>query len=106
VIAATCDFYGARVFTDRPGGGAPTLDDVSRIPGKLWCFCGDQDPLMPPEELSAIEQALAAVPGGRHRFLKAPGAGHGYMCEARADFSPDESAAGWAAMLELFGVAL
>ncbi len=102
VIAATCDFYGARVSTDRPGGGVPTLTDVPQIPGRLWCFCGDQDPLMLPEELSAIEQALAAVPGGRHRFVLAPGAGHGYMCEARRDFHPEASVAGWAAMLELF----
>ena len=61
---------------------------------------------MPAEELHAIEQALAAVPGRGHRFLLAPGAGHGYMCEARADFSSKASAAGWAAMLELFGEAL
>lgn len=50
---------------------------------------------MPPEELSAIQQALAAVPGRRHRFVMAPGAGHGYMCEARSDFHPQASAAGW-----------
>jgi carboxymethylenebutenolidase len=106
VIAATCDFYGARVSTDRPGGGAPTLTDVPQIPGRLWCFCGDQDPLMPPEELSAIEQALVAAPANRHRFVRAPGAGHGYMCEARADFNAEASAAGWAAMLQLFGEAL
>jgi len=61
---------------------------------------------MPPEELSAIEQALAAVPGDRHRFVLAPGAGHGYMCEARGDFHPEASAAGWQAMLQLFGEAL
>jgi carboxymethylenebutenolidase len=72
----------------------------------LWCFCGDQDPLMPPEELNAINQSLAAVPGGRHRFVLAPGAGHGYMCEARGDFHPEASAAGWAAMLELFSETL
>ena len=106
VIAASCDFYGARVSSDRPGGGAPTLADVPQIPGRLWCFCGDQDPLMPPEELSAIQQALAAGPGQRHRFLMAPGAGHGYMCEARSDFHPQASAAGWGAMLQLFGEAL
>jgi carboxymethylenebutenolidase len=103
VIAATCDFYGARVSTDRPGGGAPTLADVPQIHGPLWCFCGDQDPLMPLEELSAIDQALAAAPAGRHRFILARGAGHGYMCEARGDFNQEASAAGWAAMLELFG---
>jgi carboxymethylenebutenolidase len=105
-IAATCDFYGARVSTERPGGGFPTLAEVPQIPGQLWCFCGDQDPLMPPEELTAIEQALAAVPAGRHRFVLAPDAGHGYMCEARGDFHPEASAAGWKAMLELFSDAL
>jgi carboxymethylenebutenolidase len=105
-IAATCDFYGARVSTDRPGGGPPTLADVPQIHGRLWCFCGDQDPLMPPEELSAIEQALAFVPGGRHRLVRATGAGHGYMCEARSDCNAAAAAAGWAAMLQLFREAL
>jgi len=106
VIEASCAFYGARVSTDRPGGGAPTLADVPQIAGRLWCFCGDQDPLIPPEELGAIQEALAAVPGDRHRFVLAPGAGHGYMCEARGDFHPEASAAGWKAMLELFSEAL
>ena len=106
VIAASCDFYGARVSTDRPGGGPPTLADVPQIQGRLWCFCGDQDPLMPPEELSAIDAALAREPGGRHRFVLAQGASHGYMCEARGDFHPNAAAAGWKAMLSLFSEAL
>jgi carboxymethylenebutenolidase len=38
--------------------------------------------------------------------VMAPGAGHGYMCEARSDFHPQASAAGWGAMLQLFGEAL
>lgn len=54
--------------------------------------------------------ALTAANGGvpadseaaRHRLLVAPGAGHGYMCEARADFSPDAARVGWSAMLGLF----
>jgi len=106
VLAATCDFYGARVSTDRPGGGAPTLDVVPSIPGCLWCFCGDQDPLMPSEERLAIQNALEAVPGARHRFLLAKGAGHGYMCDARDDFDPFWSAAGWGELLHLFADAL
>jgi carboxymethylenebutenolidase len=116
-IAATCDFYGARVSSARPGepeGCSPTLALVPQIPGRLWCFCGDADPLMPPEELAAIEAALTAAnggvpasdPGARHRMLLAHGAGHGYMCEARADFHPAAAAAGWAAMLELFAATL
>ncbi|NDG74847.1 MAG: dienelactone hydrolase family protein [Synechococcaceae bacterium WB8_1B_136] len=118
VIAATCDFYGARVSCFRPGSSPdpekPTLALVPQIPGRLWCFCGDADPLMPPEEIAAIDQALSAAnagqparqPGARHRLLLASGAGHGYMCEARADFHAEASRAGWAAMLELFGQSL
>ena len=113
-IAATCDFYGARVASFRPGGGPPTLEVLPQIPGRLWCFRGDADPLIPAADNAALAEALTAANGGvdcrspqaRHRLLLAPGAGHGYLCEARADFHPDAAAAGWAAMLELFGKTL
>ena len=99
-VAATCDFYGARVSTDRPGGGPPTLAVLPQIGGRLLCFCGDQDPLMPPEELEAIRAALAKA--GQPSLIVAEGAGHGFMCEARADFHPAAAAAGWGQMLALF----
>jgi carboxymethylenebutenolidase len=110
-IQATCAFYGARVSTFRPGGGPPSLELVPQIPGRLWCFCGDQDPLIPPEEITAVAAALTAANGGvpadseaaRHRLLVAPGAGHGYMCEARTDFSAEAARSGWSTMLDLFG---
>jgi carboxymethylenebutenolidase len=106
VIAATADFYGARVSMFRPGGGPPSLELVPEIPGRLWCFCGDADPLMPVEELKAIEVALAAQPEAGHRLLIAPGAGHGYMCSARGDYHPAAAQEGWAAVLELFASSL
>ena len=109
-IGATCAFYGARVSSFRPGGGPPSLELVPQIPGRLWCFCGDQDPLIPPEEIRALAAALKAANGGvpaeseaaRHRLRLAPGAGHGYMGDAHADFSPAASRSGWSAMLGLF----
>ena len=109
-IGATCAFYGARVSCFRPGGGAPSLELVPEISGRLWCFCGDQDPLIPPEEITAVAAALTAANGGvpaqseaaRHRLLLAPGAGHGFMCEARTDFSPEAARSGWSDMLGLF----
>lgn len=100
-IAATADFYGARVSVARPGapaGSEPTLAVVPQIPGELLCLCGDQDPLMPPEEIAAIRAALAPP----HRLVMLAGAGHGFLCEARADYQPEAAAAGWQAMLELF----
>lgn len=107
-VRATCDFYGARVSSFRPGGGPPTLDLLPAIPGDLLCFSGDQDPLMPAQELAAIDAAMAAVqtPGREWRQIVAAGAGHGFMCEARGDFHPQASQQGWDQMLALFGRAL
>jgi len=100
-VALTCDFYGARVSSFCPGGGPPTLTWVPRIPGDLLCICGDQDPLMPPEELQAIASALASTGDGRLRQLVlAAGAGHGFMCEARPDFDAEASALGWRTLLQ------
>jgi carboxymethylenebutenolidase len=33
-------------------------------------------------------------------------AGHGFLCEARGDYRPEAAAAGWQAMLTLFGESL
>ena len=113
-IGATCSFYGARVATFRPGGGPPTLEVLPRIPGRLWCFVGEDDPLIPAADVAAMRAALQVANGGmeperaeaRHRLWCVPQAGHGYLCEARSDFNPDQAALGWQAMLALFDTAI
>ena len=109
-VAATCDFYGARVSTFRPGGGDPTLSVLPQVRGHLLCLAGAEDPLMPAEELAAITSALAAAgrmnPTRIARQLVLPGAGHGFMCEARTDYQPEAARQGWTAMLDLFEAGL
>ena len=65
---------------------------------------------MPEVELAAIEAALEAAnamhTGRQFRQLLFSGAGHGFMCEARADFKSEAAQQGWAAMLDLFGTVL
>jgi carboxymethylenebutenolidase len=107
-LAATCDFYGAGVATGRPGGGPPTLDLVPEIQGRLLCGVGEEDSLLPAADQEAIGRALEAANGRRlaiglrpHRLLTVA-AGHGFMCEDRADFRPEAAALGWREMLELF----
>jgi carboxymethylenebutenolidase len=58
--------------------------------------------------VEAIGRALAAANAHRstlalppHRLLTVA-AGHGFLCEARADYRPEAAALGWRAMLELF----
>jgi carboxymethylenebutenolidase len=109
-VAATCDFYGARVSSFRPGGGEPSLDLLPEVHGHLLCLAGADDPLMPAEELAAIDSALAtareANPARQCRQLVLPHAGHGFMCESRTDFRPEAARQGWEAMLELFAAVL
>jgi carboxymethylenebutenolidase len=105
-VAATCDFYGAGVASGRPGGGPPSLELVPQIHGRLLCFCGSEDPLIPKEDQAAISSALAAAnrsrePSRHHRLLTME-AGHGFMCESRADHRPAAAAAGWREMLSFF----
>jgi carboxymethylenebutenolidase len=88
-------------------GGPPTLAVVPAIAGDLLCICGDQDPLMPPDELQAIKAALAPTGDGRRReLLLAPGAGHGFMCEARPDFQAAAAELGWQTMLQALAMGL
>jgi len=111
-IAATCDFYGAGVASGRPGGGPPTLEEVAGVRGRLLCVCGKEDALIPPRDVAALEQALAAANAGRqaggqrpHRLLLLPG-GHGFLCDQRADHHPESAAIAWAEMLTFFGESL
>ena len=105
-VAATVDCYGARVSSFRPGGGPPTLELLPEVKGHLLCLTGEADPLMPLEERQAISEALArdglARPQLERRHLQLAGAGHGFLCEARADFHPAAAAQGWAALQEFF----
>jgi len=100
-VALTCDFYGARVSTFRPGGGPPTLEVLPQIGGDLLCICGALDPLIPAEEREAIAAALQASGSRRRReLIVLPDAGHGFLCDQRDDFRPEAAARGWQGLLD------
>ena len=91
------DFYGAGVSRMRPGGGAPSLELLPRIEGRLTCLCGTADPLIPPEDRAAIRAALHEndPAGERLRYVELEGADHGFMCDARSSYNPEAARLGW-----------
>jgi carboxymethylenebutenolidase len=115
-VIATCDFYGAGVASGRPGGGPPSLELLPAIEGSLLCFCGLEDPLIPPADVASIRTALEAANAHRSTAVQHPGrpphrllelqAGHGFMCEQRADHRSEAAATGWREMLAFFGTTL
>lgn len=100
-LRATVSFYGARVASAGPGGGAPTLAVAPAISGSFDVWLGADDPLMPPDEQEAIKAALRAVDpsGNRLRCHTALEAGHGFMCDQRADHHPEAAEQGWQVLL-------
>ncbi|MEB3266606.1 MAG: dienelactone hydrolase family protein [Cyanobacteriota bacterium] len=93
-VRVTCACYGAGVVSGRPGGGPPTVAVVPQIGGHLLCLYGNQDPLIPPADVEAVQRALEAAGPGRHR-LRVLNGGHGFLCDARADHDPAAAQEGW-----------
>ena len=102
-LQATASFYGARVASFSPGGGAPTLELLAKIPGRLLVWLGADDPLMPADEQHAISAALKACDPSAQRLQCriAASAGHGFMCSHRSDFHQEAAEQGWRSLLQL-----
>jgi len=108
-MAASCVCYGAGVAQGRPGGGPPTLEVLPQAWGRVLLLYGRQDPLVPPEDLRTIREAVERVNAGADDpriHLRTFAAGHGFLCEARDDFQPEEATAAWEALLRFFAETL
>jgi carboxymethylenebutenolidase len=104
-MAASCVCYGAGVVQGRPGGGPPSLDELSRAGGRLLLVYGREDPLVPPDDLDAIAAAVDRARAARGEdavALRTFPAGHGFLCEARADFQLEQAREAWPAILHFF----
>ena len=103
-VSETFNFYGAGVSKTRPGGGAPSLELLPQVSGRLTCLCGTADPLIPTSDRQAIQAALRMQDPDeeRLRYVEINGADHGFMCEERESFAAEASALGWRLLLESF----
>lgn len=99
-VGVTASFYGGGIATFTPGGGEPTLSRTAEISGTVYCFFGTEDPLIPNDQVDQVEAALQAA-GDRHRVFRYTGAGHGFVCDQRADYRPDAAADAWKKVQDL-----
>ncbi|MFM9046892.1 MAG: dienelactone hydrolase family protein [Cyanobium sp.] len=108
-VAASCVCYGAGVVQGSPGGGPPTLEVLSRPGGRVLLIYGREDPLVPAEDLRAIATAVERAhthEAGERAQLQTFAAGHGFLCDARADFQPVEAEAAWGTITAFFAETL
>jgi len=77
-IAATASFYGGGIATFAPGGGKKTIDCTGNIKGKILCFFGKEDPMIPQEQVAAIKKALTDNKV-RHEVIVYDNASHAFF---------------------------
>jgi carboxymethylenebutenolidase len=92
-IGACVDFYGIHpaVHPDYPRLQAPVLG-----------FFGDQDQMVTPDVVTALDAVLTAA-GKTHEFHTFPGAGHAFFNDTRTEvYDPAAAGEAWTRMLAFF----
>ncbi|WPF87606.1 dienelactone hydrolase family protein [Cyanobacterium aponinum AL20118] len=104
-IKATASFYGAGIANWCPGSNVPTIDRTKDIKGKIYCFFGEKDASIPPEQVTQIESELQKyqIP---HQIFRYGEAEHGFMCDRRSSYHQESAQDAWEKALELFKTTL
>jgi carboxymethylenebutenolidase len=100
-IRATASFYGGGIATFGPGGTQPTVERSSGITGKIVCFFGKNDPMIPQDQVQKIKQTLEQNKI-RHEVVIFDDATHGFFCDQRGSYNPKRAAEAWERVRRLF----
>lgn len=100
-VKATACFYGAGIANWCPGNGKPTIERTGEISGTLYGFFGEEDPLIPNEQVDKIEAELEKQ-NVSHRIFRYEGASHGFFCDQRESYNQKAAEDAWAKTLSLF----
>ena len=105
-VAAAAAFYGGGIAApEGPGGKTSTLSRTPGITGRIVCFFGGRDQLIPKEHVDAIRKSLVDA-GVDHEIVVYEDADHGFHCDQRASYDAAASADAWERTKALFAAEL
>jgi len=105
-IAAAASYYGGGIAAPEGlGGGASTVSRTPGIQGRIDCYFGGQDAMIPSPQVDAIRSALDAA-GTTHEVHVYADADHGFHCDQRATYHEASAKDAWRRTFELFGSTL
>jgi carboxymethylenebutenolidase len=101
-LGAAIGFYGGGIVTARFPQFPALVDDVATLQTPWLGLFGDKDGSIPVDDVETLRAALktASVPCDVVRYAEA---GHGFHCDQRADFRPDDAADAWSRTLDWLG---
>ena len=101
-VKAAASYYGGGIAVDPGPGGAPaTVTRTPKISGRLFCYFGGQDAMIPMDQVETVRKALQDA-GIRHEVHVYPDADHGFHCDQRATYHEPSARDAWAKTLQLF----
>jgi carboxymethylenebutenolidase len=106
-IKATASFYGGGIAAFSPGGGPATVARSKDIKGKIICFFGKKDSMIPADQVQKIRHALEEG-HVRHEIYEYDGASHAFFCDvaSRGSHVPAAAADAWEHVKKLFAAEL
>ena len=101
-IRAAASYYGGGIAAAEGHGGGPgTLTRTGKIRGKLNCYFGGRDTLVPVADVNAIEASLKEN-GTNHEVHVYADADHGFHCDQRATYDEASATDAWGKTKALF----
>jgi carboxymethylenebutenolidase len=101
VVAAAAYYGGGIAAPQGPGGGPSTLTRTPGIQGRIVCYFGGQDSMIPEDQVEAIKASLAEH-GIDHAVHVYPDADHGFHCDQRATYHEASAKDAWEKTKALF----
>jgi carboxymethylenebutenolidase len=90
-IKATASFYGGGIAAMGLGVAEPTVTRAGSIKGKIICFFGGQDSMIPPSQVETIKKALDDH-GVKNEIVVYQDAGHAFFRDVDPKASRPEAA--------------
>lgn len=100
-VNAAAAYYGGGIAApEGPGGGPGTLTRTGKISGKIHCYFGSQDALIPADQVEAIKASLAD--NGTNHEVHVYDADHGFHCDQRGTYHAASAKDAWEKTKALF----
>ncbi|MBK7947480.1 MAG: dienelactone hydrolase family protein [Deltaproteobacteria bacterium] len=101
-IVAAASYYGGGIAAPQgPGGAVSTLSRTPKIKGRIQCYFGAKDAMIPLDQVDAVKKALAAA-GVDHSVEVYGDADHGFHCDQRASYHAPSAKDAWSKTLAMF----
>ncbi|MDQ1449619.1 MAG: carboxymethylenebutenolidase [Actinomycetota bacterium] len=100
-LGAAVGFYGGGIVSVRFAQFPALVGETPSLQTPWLGLFGDEDASIPVDDVEQLREALRVAKVDTE-IVRYPGAGHGFHCDQRVDYRPDDAADAWRRALDWF----